>query len=223
VSAFRGCASALETSPEVKVSVVTHGDLPVDQLLGRLRADPDILLLDGAARPDADIVLVLASVADEELPALLSMLSAQAVNPAQRTVLVSEPLRERHVALAFGAGVVSILPRREATDSLIARTVVSSARGHAVLPSTLTRWLVDEARMLTQTMVHARGLQTGGLTEREVAVFRLLADGHETASIADKLSYSERTIKQVVQNAIRRFGFRNRVQVVAYAMRIGAI
>jgi len=76
---------------------------------------------------------------------------------------------------------------------------------------------------IKQTMVNARGLRTCGLTEQEAAVFRLLADGHATASIAEKLSYSERTIKQVVQNAIRRFGFRNRVQVLAYAMRIRAI
>ena len=227
MTAFRAgleeCPAAVEASPAVKVSVVAHGGPPAEQLQDRLRGDPDILLLDGAVRPDADIVLVLASVADEELLVLLAMLSAHAANPVQRMVLVSERLRERQVALAFGAGVVSILPRREATDSLIARAVVASARGHAVLPSALTRWLVDEARMLQQTMVTTQGLRAGGLTEREVAVLRLLADGHETASIAEILNYSERTIKQVVQNSMRRFGFRNRVQVVAYAMRIGAI
>jgi len=59
--------------------------------------------------------------------------------------------------------------------------------------------------------------------KREVIVLRLLADGYDTASIAERLSYSGRTIKKILQDIMRRFGFRNRVQAVAYAMRIGAI
>ena len=213
----------VEMQPAATVSVIVHGERSTESLSCRLSLDPDIILLDGVARRDADIVLVLASVADEELLLLLSMMSARASNPAQRTVLVSEPLSERHIAVAFAAGVVSILPHREATHGLIVQTVVSSARGHAVLSSALTRWLVDETRMLHQTMSTTRGLQAGGLTEREVMVLGLLADGHDTASIANKLSYSERTIKKTVQDTIARFGFHNRVQAVAYAMRVGAI
>jgi len=220
---FPRCGTSVDAPRPVTVSVVVHGERSMENLLCRLKADPDIVLFDGADRHEADIVLVLASVADEELLALLSLIDAQAINPCQRTVLVSEPLRERHVTMAFGAGVVSVLPHRQATDGLIVHTVVSSARGHAVLPPTLTRWLVDEARMLQQIMHASRGLQAGGLTEREVAVFRLLADGHDMASIGEKLSYSERTIKKIVQDTMRRFGFHNRVQAVAYAMRVGAI
>ena len=220
---YRGSDARTGAPLPTKVSVVVHGELSVEKLLHRLKLDPDIELLDADARSDADIVLALASAADEELLLRLSIISAHASNPTQRTVLVSEPLRERHVAMAFAAGVVSILPHREATEGLIVRTVVSSARGHAVLSSTLTRWLVDESRMLQQTMHISRGLQAGGLTEREVTVFKLLADGHDTACIGEKLSYSERTIKKIVQDTLRRFGFHNRVQAIAYAMRVGAI
>lgn len=217
------CQTPVGGAPAAKVAVVVHGEISVESLLYCLRSDSAICLVGGAARADADIVLVLASVADEELLELLSLISSLATNPAQRTVLVSEPLSERCVAAAFSSGVVSILPHREATDRIIVQTVVSSARGHAVLPTALTRWLVDEARMLQQTMFAAGGLGLGGLTEREVTVLRLLADGHDTEGIAERLSYSGRTIKKILQDITQRFGFRNRVQAVAYAMRIGAI
>ena len=227
-TAFRGdsfpsCHAPAGGAHTAKVAVVAHGEISVESLLCCLRLDPAIRLVGGSARADADIVLVLASVADDELLELLSLISGQATNPVQRIVLVSEPLSERRIATAFSSGVVSILPHREATDRLIVQAVVSSARGHAVLPSALTRWLVDEARMLQQTMFAARGIELGGLTEREVTVLRLLADGYDTASIAERLSYSGRTIKKILQDIMRRFGFRNRVQAVAYAMRIGAI
>ncbi len=68
-----------------------------------------------------------------------------------------------------------------------------------------------------------RGLNFAGLTEREVAVLRLLAEGLDTAEVARHLSYSERTVKSVVQDVTRRHNLRNRTHAVAYAMRQGLI
>ena len=68
-----------------------------------------------------------------------------------------------------------------------------------------------------------RGLTISGLTEREVEVLRLVADGFDTAEIAKKLSYSERTIKNILHDVVSRFGLRNRAHAVAYALREGLI
>lgn len=58
-----------------------------------------------------------------------------------------------------------------------------------------------------------------GLGEREVQVIRLLALGCNTAAIAHQLSYSESTVKKSVHTAVVQLGARNRVHVVALAIR----
>ena len=61
------------------------------------------------------------------------------------------------------------------------------------------------------------------LTEREVDMLRLFSEGWTTAEVAKKLSYSERTVKSVVQNVLVRFQLRNRTHAVAFAIRSGLI
>ena len=61
------------------------------------------------------------------------------------------------------------------------------------------------------------------LTAREQEVLRLLAVGHGTRAVAAQMFYSERTVKNVVHNAIVKLGARSRVQAVAFAIREGLI
>jgi len=61
------------------------------------------------------------------------------------------------------------------------------------------------------------------LTEREIDVLRLVAEGQNTAEIANQLAYSERTIKNILQDFNARLQLRNRTQAVAYAVRRGWI
>ncbi len=67
---------------------------------------------------------------------------------------------------------------------------------------------------------------TGGLTrpsKRERDVLALVADGFSTREVALRLCYSERTIKNILQNVTNRLALRNRTQAVAYAVRCGWI
>lgn len=68
----------------------------------------------------------------------------------------------------------------------------------------------------------SRALATG-LSARERTVLSLLADGCSTREIAGHLCYSERTIKNVLQEITSRLQLRNRTQAVAYAVRRGWI
>jgi DNA-binding NarL/FixJ family response regulator len=61
------------------------------------------------------------------------------------------------------------------------------------------------------------------LTTREEAVVRLVAQGHTTAEVAAELSYSERSVKNVIQGVTERLDLRNRCHVVAHAVREGWI
>lgn len=61
------------------------------------------------------------------------------------------------------------------------------------------------------------------LTEREFAVLRLLADGDSTRDIARRLSYSERTVKNIVHGLLVKLSCRTRAHAVALATRRGVI
>ena len=62
-----------------------------------------------------------------------------------------------------------------------------------------------------------------GLTRRELDVLSLLADGDSTREIAHQLSYSERTVKNIVHDVRRKLDGRTRAQAVAVAARRGII
>ena len=64
---------------------------------------------------------------------------------------------------------------------------------------------------------------SGRLTPREAAVLRLLADGLNTAEVAVRLAYSERTVKNIVYDLTVRLDVRNRTHAVAWAIREGVI
>jgi DNA-binding NarL/FixJ family response regulator len=207
---------------DIRVSVLADDRSLADELIPGLRATPDLRLMPAELRGEADVVLVLTPVVTDTSLAAITEIAESAVNKVQCLVLVAGPLRERHLTRAISSGVVSIVPLRDATPRSVARAVVGSYRGASIMPETITRWLVDEARMSRQDLLASYGLAPGGLTLREVDVLRLLAAGEDTLSIAEQLRYSERTIKKIIQDLLARLKLRNRTHAVSYAMRVGA-
>lgn len=214
---------AAEPRERISVAVRVEDQLLAAELVPQLAASPDLQLLAVGESAPADVLLVLGNAVTDELIDDLAELSERADNPAQRVVLVAGPLRERHLSRIFGAGVVSILPRRDISARLVIRALVATRSGGAVLPEKLTRWLVDETRAFQSDLLAKQGLTSGGLTAREVEVLRLIAQGEDTAHIATQLSYSERTIKKIMQDLLSRLELRNRAHAVSYALRVGAI
>lgn len=61
------------------------------------------------------------------------------------------------------------------------------------------------------------------LSARERRMLELMADGHSTREVARLMCYSERTIKNVLQELMAREQLRNRTHAVAWAVRTGRI
>jgi NarL family two-component system response regulator LiaR len=59
------------------------------------------------------------------------------------------------------------------------------------------------------------------LTEREIEVLRLVAQGMSNQEIADQLSIAEVTVRTHVSNILRKLHLANRVQAALYALREG--
>jgi DNA-binding NarL/FixJ family response regulator len=103
-------------------------------------------------------------------------------------------------------------------------------RPPAVVAATLPRRLLTAEQLTVAVRAAAVGLRVNhGETprwdrdERHVEVLRLLAEGAGTQDIATSLSYSERTIKTLIQEIERDLGARSRAHAVAEGIRRGLI
>lgn len=116
-------------------------------------------------------------------------------------------------------GACGIIPRTKAQPEFLDTTVRSAASGDGSIPPDLLGRLLSQLGRLQEQVLAPRGLTFTGLTEREIEVLRLVADGLDTAEVAQKLYFSERTVKNIIHDVTMRLGLRNRTHTVAYAVR----
>lgn len=146
----------------------------------------------------------------------LARLTASIAGAPVRLVAVAAPHDEHLLYDAVEAGAGAALLRNELNPSALVAAVRAVAAGNTAMPSTL----------LPRLLQRAVGTGRGGpraLTDRDLAVLRLLSEGSETRDIGDELGYSERTVKNIVHDVLTKLNCRNRVQVVALATRQGLI
>jgi DNA-binding CsgD family transcriptional regulator len=116
-----------------------------------------------------------------------------------------------------GGEVTAVVILRDATPSRVMRCVRAATRGAGSIPTELLGQLLpvgDGAR---------REPSEPHLTDREYKVLRMLADGESTRGIAEHLSYSERTVKNIVRDLLVNLNCKTRAHAVALAVRQGVI
>jgi len=118
---------------------------------------------------------------------------------------------------AVEAGVAGALVRSEVTPATFLHCLRSVAGGNGSVPATAL------ASLLAGPGAGRRNGSTGHLTGRELDVLRLLSQGESTREIAVGLSYSEKTVKNIVHDLLVRMNCRNRAQAVALATQRGLI
>lgn len=97
--------------------------------------------------------------------------------------------------------------------------------GGAGLSAVLVLRALTPLRLLSclRAVSEGSGSMPAELTHREFDVLRLLADGDSTRDIAEQLSYSERTVKNIVHDLLVKLNCRTRAHAVALAARRGVI
>ncbi|MGH8875298.1 MAG: LuxR C-terminal-related transcriptional regulator [Acidimicrobiia bacterium] len=195
---------------------------PVSQagIAAQLRPRPEIRIVDEA---DLDNALVAVVVADEVDGETMRVIRAIQRNGCPRVVLVAGRLDDGSLFAALEAGACGLLRREEATPERLVAAVVGAAAGDGSVPPDLLGRLLDQVGRLQRQVLAPRGLTVSGLTEREIEVLRLVAEGYDTAELARQLAYSERTIKNDIHDITARLCLRNRTHAVAYAVREGLI
>ncbi|MEV0084166.1 response regulator transcription factor [Saccharopolyspora sp. NPDC050642] len=202
----------------VRVAVQAADPITLAGLVSCLKSWSELFVVPSPA--EADVVVFAADRVSAQVLADLRV-SAQQVSVPR--VLVANELDPSDVLRAVEARVVAVLPRIAATGTRLINSVVAAARGGAVMPPDLLGELLKQVDHLQREVLTPRGLNASGLTSREVDVLRLMADGLDTVEIAEKLCYSERTVKNVIYGVTNRLNLRNRPHAVAFAMRAGAI
>ncbi|GIJ48648.1 helix-turn-helix transcriptional regulator [Virgisporangium aliadipatigenens] len=204
-----------------QITVYVHADDAILQagLASQLRPRPEVRVVEAAEAERAQVALVVSDRVSE--PALRLIRTLQ--RNGTRLVLVVAELDDADLVAAVEAGVAGVVRRTEASPERLIGVVRSAAAGEGALPPDLLGRLLNQVGKLQRQVLWPRGLTFGGLADREIEVLRLVADGLDTAEIAAKLSYSQRTIKNILHDVTSRLHLRNRSHAVAYALRQGLI
>jgi len=139
---------------------------------------------------------------------------------SHRLMVAADALNPAGVLRAFRAGARTLLQTPEATPCQFGAAVHSAMHGEGRLPyGVLVRLLSGGAELSVPVCV----APVAPLTERQLAVLTLVADGHANTAIARELSCSEHTVKNVIYELMSRLQVRNRAHAVAHALRAGLI
>ena len=191
----------LETREDLEVVGEAEDGREAVELARRLH--PDVILMD-VRMPHVDGV---------EATRRLSALG----EPARVLILTTFDLDE-YVYEAIRAGASGFLLKDVQPAQLVDAVRVVAA-GEALLAPTVTRRLLDH--FAGQLPGARRPPELERLTERELEILTLLAEGLSNAELAERLFLSETTVKTHVSSVLRKLELRDRVQAVVLAYKAG--
>jgi DNA-binding NarL/FixJ family response regulator len=205
---------------DIRVVLQSADRLSLAGLASYLRSRDSISVLP-VERWDSANVAVVAT--DRWRGDLAAELHKKAAAGTARVVLVVDELSESDLLSAVESRVVGVVPRAMASEETIHRAVLGAAAGSGMLSPKLVGELIKHIERIQREILAPNGLSRSGLTRREIDVLRLMADGFDTAEIGVELSYSQRTVKNVIYGITHRLKLRSRCHAVAYAIRTGAL
>ncbi len=192
---------------EEDIEVVGDAENGVEAVERTRELRPDVVLMD-VRMPELDgIEATRRLVEDGEIETKIVMLTTFDM--------------DKYVYEALRAGASGFLLKDVPPEQLIA-AIRAVASGDALLSPSITRLLIEEfIRRPPDSVRTAPELQ--GMTEREVEVLRLMAQGLSNAEIAKELFVSDTTVKTHVGRILMKLRLRDRVQAVVFAYESGLV
>ncbi len=140
------------------------------------------------------------------------------ISPGSQVIVLTSFDDDQHIFPAIRAGALSYILKDVGTGEL-ADTVRKAARGEAVMTPRVAARVMQELRQGSR----ASGQFDTDLSEREIEVLRLIAEGCSNTGIAERLVISEHTVKRHVSNILSKLHLADRTQAAVYAWREGMV
>lgn len=196
-----GLHAYFATLPDIKVvAEAASGDEAVEQAV---RFAPDVALMD----------LMMPGVDGVEATRRL-----KSTSPRTQVIVLTSYHDDEHIFPAIRAGALSYL-LKDIDPDLLADAIRKAHAGEAVLNPRVAARVVKEMRGERDDVLNP----FTELTDREMEVLLLIADGLGNSDIAERLVISEKTVKSHVTNILSKLHLGDRTQAAVYAWREGIV
>jgi len=221
-------AETLADPEELRILIVDDHDL-FRAGLRHLLGEQGIKVV--AEAPDGETAIRLAQelapdvvIMDINMPGLTGVETTRELTghvPTCRVVVLTISAEDEDVASAVVAGACGYLLKDSSIQELVAG-IRAAAGGEALLSPYVAGKLLQRLR---DEWSPAEELETirAELSEREIEVLKLIANGKDNADIAGELFISPKTVKNHISNILMKLQIENRIQAAVYAVRSGIV
>ena len=138
-------------------------------------------------------------------------------NPHIGVVVLTMYDEEDYIFDLVKAGATGYL-LKDADSTQIAKAIRAVAHGESLIHPTVASKILTEFSLLAQGKGRKPGRLEHDLTDREITVLRLVAEGKTNKEIANDLDLSEKTVKNHVRNIFHKLHVYDRTQAAIHAI-----
>jgi DNA-binding NarL/FixJ family response regulator len=143
------------------------------------------------------------------------------IAPLTRVVVLTISDQDGDVMDAILAGACGYLLKDSSIHDLI-RGINSAAIGESLISPHIAGKVLQRVRASTPSSIDADTIRSE-LSDREIQVLKLIANGKDNALIAGELHISPKTVKNHISNILMKLQIENRIQAAVYAVRSGIV
>jgi NarL family two-component system response regulator LiaR len=195
----------------VRAFLVTQPDLHV---IGEADSGEEAVKLAAQHVPD----VILMDLIMPNMDGVEATRRVKQVSPRSQIVVLTSYHEDEHIFPALKAGALSYILKDVSAEEL-AGAIRKAAAGEAVLHPRVAARVIKELQGRRDEVLNP----FTELSERELEVLKLIADGMSNADIAAKLVLSEKTVKGHVSNILSKLQLADRTQAAVYAWREGVV
>jgi DNA-binding NarL/FixJ family response regulator len=142
------------------------------------------------------------------------------IAPLTRVVVLTISDQDDDVMDAIVAGACGYLVKDSSIEELM-RGINAAAIGESLISPPIASKVLQRMRAVTLD----QGAETirAELSDRELDVLRLIANGKDNSEIAEALHISPKTVKNHISNILMKLQIENRIQAAVYAVRSGVV